>query len=90
MAKDAQTAATKEQARARQPTAVETPIPLPEGRYRCLVIDPPWPMDKIERDERPKQGVTLNYPTMDVYCIREPEEDEACVRRWRATARAMK
>jgi len=37
--------------------------PLPEGKYRCIVIDPPWEMDKIARDVRPKQ-VTLDYPQM--------------------------
>jgi N6-adenosine-specific RNA methylase IME4 len=36
----------------------------PPGKYSCLVIDPPWPMEKIERDERPNQ-VGFDYPTMD-------------------------
>ena len=39
------------------------PPPLPPGKYRTIVIDPPWEMDKIARDVRPKQ-VTLDYPTM--------------------------
>lgn len=39
------------------------PPPLPAGKYRCIVIDPPWEMDKIARDVRPKQ-VTLDYPQM--------------------------
>lgn len=39
------------------------PIPPPTGTYRCVVIDPPWPMQKIEREERPLQGVALNYLT---------------------------
>lgn len=39
-------------------------IPLPEGKYRCLVIDPPWPMQKIEREVRPNQVKELDYPTM--------------------------
>ena len=34
------------------------------GRFRCLVIDPPWPVQKIERDVRPNQGRYLDYPTM--------------------------
>lgn len=37
--------------------------PFPAGKYRTIVIDPPWDMDKIARDVRPKQ-VTLDYPTM--------------------------
>lgn len=38
----------------------------PSGEYGVLVIDPPWPMKKIERDEvRPNQSEELDYPTMD-------------------------
>lgn len=33
---------------------VETP-PTPEGFYDVIVIDPPWPMIKIEREEAPEQ-----------------------------------
>ena len=25
-------------------------VVIPDGRYGCIVIDPPWPMEKIERD----------------------------------------
>ena len=41
-------------------------LPDPEpvtGRYRTLVIDPPWPMQKIERDVRPNQH-GFDYPTL--------------------------
>ena len=53
-------------ARLYPPDPAETP-PLPPGRYRCLVIDPPWPMEKVERDARPDQGVALDYPTLPVF-----------------------
>ena len=36
-----------------------------EGRYRTIVIDPPWPVQKILRNERPNQDV-LDYPTMEL------------------------
>ena len=39
------------------------PAPLVEGKYGTIVIDPPWDMQKIERDVRPNQ-VEFDYPTM--------------------------
>ncbi len=44
----------------------EHPEVADEGLYRTLVIDPPWPMEKIEREVRPNQGQHLDYPTMTV------------------------
>lgn len=51
----------------------ESSPPLPTGRYRCIVIDPPWPMAKITRRTRPKQTWKdsqvddgLDYRTMTV------------------------
>jgi N6-adenosine-specific RNA methylase IME4 len=43
---------------------------VPAGKYRCIVIDPPWPMKKIARDERPTQ-VSIDYPTMTLDEIRD-------------------
>jgi N6-adenosine-specific RNA methylase IME4 len=56
----------KEAARIRVPDPAVTPVTpdTASGRYRCVVIDPPWPIEKIERDERPNQGQALDYPTM--------------------------
>jgi N6-adenosine-specific RNA methylase IME4 len=51
-------------AKVRAPEPVNAPVPPPPGKYQCIVIDPPWPMQKIERDERPNQGVQLDYPVM--------------------------
>jgi N6-adenosine-specific RNA methylase IME4 len=41
----------------------------PDGKYRCIVIDPPWPIDKIARDVRPNQ-VAVDYPSMSLDEIR--------------------
>ena len=35
----------------------------PTGLFDVIVIDPPWPMEKIERDVRPNQSA-FDYPTM--------------------------
>src|SRR4051812_11072656 len=39
------------------------PLPVVEGKYGTIVIDPPWDMQKIGRDARPNQ-VEFDYPTM--------------------------
>ena len=58
-----------------QEPETETPE-LPEETYRALVIDPPWPVEKIGREERPDQGKYLDYPTMDLEDIRDLPVDE--------------
>ena len=55
----------QEVARTHIPEPAITPA-IPIGKYKCIVIDPPWPMVKIEREERPNQGVTLDYPVMSL------------------------
>jgi len=43
-----------------------------DGVYDVIVIDPPWPMEKIERDVAPNQ-VAFEYPTMTLEEIRAIE-----------------
>jgi len=43
------------------------PDPI-EGEYSVLVVDPPWPMEKIERDVRPNQA-GFDYPTMNEFTL---------------------
>ncbi len=38
-------------------------LSLPANKYRTIVIDPPWRIDKISREERMNQ-FDLDYPTM--------------------------
>lgn len=40
-------------------------IPLPQGKFRTIVVDPPWEVDKIVREVRPNQ-FDFDYPTKSV------------------------
>lgn len=41
------------------------PLPTPEGKYKTIVIDPPWAIEKILREVRPNQ-FDIDYPTMTI------------------------
>lgn len=59
-------------------------IKAAEGVYDVVVVDPPWPIAKIERDARPNQ-VELDYPIMSLDELRElaiPCADDAHVWLW--------
>ena len=45
-------------------------IKPPEGLYRTIVIDPPWPMVKIKRLVAPKQ-IGFDYPTMSMQELKD-------------------
>lgn len=58
-------------------------LPLPSTKYRTIVIDPPWPMEKILRGERWRQGKYLDYPVMSIeeikgFPIRDLFADNGC------------
>jgi len=54
----------KREREVRQRHAQETAPEAPERKYACFVVDPPWPMEKIERDARPNQPSVIDYPSM--------------------------
>jgi N6-adenosine-specific RNA methylase IME4 len=47
--------------------------PKIDGEYDVIVVDPPWPMKRIERDCTPNQVAELEYPTMELPQIRDME-----------------
>lgn len=54
------------------------------GEYDVIVIDPPWPMEKIERDVRPNQS-EFDYPTMteaDLAAMSMPAADDCHLWLW--------
>jgi N6-adenosine-specific RNA methylase IME4 len=54
------------------------------GHYDVIVIDPPWPMEKIERDVTPEQ-VAFEYPTMqehELAAMQLPAADDCHVWVW--------
>lgn len=56
----------------------------PSGQYRTIVIDPPWPMQKVEREVRPNQ-VGFEYPTMsedELSALALPAADECHLYLW--------
>jgi N6-adenosine-specific RNA methylase IME4 len=38
-------------------------VDFPQGLYNVIVVDPPWPIEKIQRDCRPNQ-IEVDYDTM--------------------------
>ena len=53
----------------RKSVRVDSP-PLPDKKYRTVVIDPPWEMKKMGRDVRPKQ-IKMDYPSLTFEEIRD-------------------
>lgn len=54
------------------------------GEYDVIVIDPPWPMQKIERDVAPNQ-VAFEYPVMkehEIAALKMPAADDCHMWLW--------
>lgn len=59
-------------------------IAPPEGQYETIVMDPPWPMQKTQRDTRPNQ-LGFDYHTLSeeqIAARRPPVADSAHVFVW--------
>lgn len=57
----------------------------PRGKYDVIVIDPPWQMQKFEREVRPNQSGELDYPTMtedELAELKIPAADDCHVWVW--------
>lgn len=52
------------------PSLLDPPSPA-AGTYATVIIDPPWPMEKIERDVRPNQAAPLDYRPMTADELRD-------------------
>lgn len=53
------------------PAPVVVPPDYPEGPFRAIVIDPPWPIEKIEAKRRDKERTSVDYSTQDLEGIGE-------------------
>ncbi len=54
-----------------KPRAKHLTPEAPEGKYKTIVIDPPWPIEKIERIVAPKQKKDIGYQLMDIEEIKQ-------------------
>jgi N6-adenosine-specific RNA methylase IME4 len=45
-------------------------LPLPFKKYRTVIVDPPWPVQKIIREVRPNQVARLDYDRLSMEAIR--------------------
>jgi N6-adenosine-specific RNA methylase IME4 len=61
---------TRDAIRRKNEALAAAPVEAPRQTFETIVIDPPWPMAKIERDVRPNQ-VEFDYPTMSEDELRE-------------------
>lgn len=48
------------------PPVIEESPPNPTGKFKTIVIDPPWPISKVILDRRPVEKESLDYSTMEL------------------------
>jgi N6-adenosine-specific RNA methylase IME4 len=80
----AYTAAKKDQKVAALTDISAQEVKAAQGVYDVIVLDPPWPMEKIERDVRPNQAA-FDYPTMsevEMAALELPSADDCHVWVW--------
>lgn len=80
----ARTIAKKQEKIARLEDISAQEVKAAEGVYDVIVLDPPWPMEKIERDVRPNQAA-FDYPTMseaELAALEIPAADDCHVWVW--------
>jgi N6-adenosine-specific RNA methylase IME4 len=57
--------ASRQAAKAHKHKAISNAVFSATGPFDVVVIDPPWPMQKIDRDDRPNQDA-FDYPVMTI------------------------
>jgi N6-adenosine-specific RNA methylase IME4 len=78
------TQARKEAKRAELSDMAAREVKAAHGVYDVIVMDPPWPMEKVERDCRPNQAA-FDYPTMteeELAAMKLPMADDCHVWVW--------
>ncbi len=67
-------------------TELQSSVDLPQGEYRTIIVDPPWPIGKISRAEvRPYQEVKIHYSSVTIEAIKNfnlPMAEECHVYLW--------
>lgn len=75
----------RESTRGRNEELKSALTPPPEGKFNVIVIDPPWPVEKIEREVRPNQTKPLDYPVMlieEITALELPSADDCHLFLW--------